>query len=142
MSMIAALEERLRQRKKDQEDILLERIRDKEHADIYTNMLKKCEADITGIREKIADMKDIERTVKSRKADILSSIEVFDRIAAEGKISDTDLRLLIEKIIIAEDKNGKLDIEVRINGNFRRHIDIYQNGELTERYMELWWMDA
>jgi DNA invertase Pin-like site-specific DNA recombinase len=142
INMLTALEEKLHQRKKDQEDILLERIRDKEHADIYTNMLKKCEADITAIQEKISDMKNIEKTVKNRKADIQSSIEVFDRIASEGIISDTDLRLLIEKIIIGEDKDGKLNVEVRINGNFRRHIDIYQDGELSERFMEAWWQDA
>jgi hypothetical protein len=40
---IADLNAQLQQRKTDQQQILLERIRDKEHAEVYTEMLKTCE---------------------------------------------------------------------------------------------------
>lgn len=40
------LKKELAQRKDDQQAILLERLRDKERADIYTEMLEKCESDI------------------------------------------------------------------------------------------------
>ena len=52
------LEDRLEQRKSDQKEILLERIRDKEHAEIYTEMLENCEKDIRQITEEIESIKD------------------------------------------------------------------------------------
>ena len=85
-------------------------------------------------------MKDIENTVKNRKAELKNSVEVLERIAAEGAVSDSDLRLLIDKIEIGE-KDGKLDITVIFNGKFRQHIDLYNNGELDESYTESWYME-
>ena len=38
------LKMKLEQRQSDQQEILLERIRDKAHEEIYTKMLKNCEA--------------------------------------------------------------------------------------------------
>ena len=43
---IELLNEQLSQRKLDQQKILLERLRDKDRADIYTEMFEKCESDI------------------------------------------------------------------------------------------------
>ena len=40
---IEQLNKELSQRKLDQQEILLERLRDKDRADIYTEMLEKCE---------------------------------------------------------------------------------------------------
>ena len=45
----------------------------------------------------------------------------------------------IDRIEISE-KDGKLDITVIFNGKFRQHIDLYNNGELDESYMESWYM--
>ena len=139
INLIEGLEAKLEQRREDQQNILLERIRDKARAGIYTDMLEKCEREIADLEKRIADMKDIESTVKNRKAELKSSVEVLERIAAEGAISDSDLRLLIDKIEIGE-KDGKLDITVIFNGKFRQHIDLYNNGELDESYMESWYM--
>ena len=50
---IIYLKEQLEQRKSDQEEILLERIRDKAHADVYTKMLEDCEKDIESLSQKI-----------------------------------------------------------------------------------------
>jgi len=55
---IKELESRLEQRKSDLENILLERIRDRDHADIYTEMLEKCEVDITGLKQQIGEIRD------------------------------------------------------------------------------------
>ena len=51
---IRGLTEQLAQRKNDQEQILLERIRDREHAEVYTAMLEKCEAEIRNLTAEIA----------------------------------------------------------------------------------------
>ena len=135
---ISELKAKLEQRQQDQQDILLERIRDKSRAFVYTQMLEACESDIKKITKEIENLKDIETTVNARKKEIKSSIEALEQIAKDGTISDSDLRLLVEKIEIAE-KDGKLDITVILNGNFRQHIDLYKDGKLNERYMESWY---
>ena len=117
---IATLNEQLSQRKSDKQEILLERLRDKERADIYTQMLEKCESDIDTLSKRIAELDDIDNTIKNRKAIISSSIDIFNKIIDEGTISDSDLRMLIDKIIISE-KDGKLDINIILNGKFKEH---------------------
>lgn len=134
-----ALKEKLTQRKTDQQQILLERIRDKEHAEIYTQMLAACESDIKTIETRIAEMNDIENTVKKRKKQMKKSVEFLDGIIADGAISDTHLRMLVDEIVISE-KNGKLDIQITLNGEFRMHIDYYdESGDITGRDAEVWY---
>ena len=135
---ISELKAKLEQRQQDQQDILLERIRDKSRAFVYTQMLENCESDIKRITKEIINLKNIESTVNARKKEIKSSIEALEQIAKDGTISDSDLRLLVEKIEISE-KDGKLNITVILNGNFRQHIDLYKDGKLNERYMESWY---
>lgn len=115
------LKKELAQRKDDQQAILLERLRDKERADIYTEMLEKCENDIERLSKRITELEDMDTTIKKRKAEIRNSMEIFDKIIADGAISDSDLRMLIDKIEISE-KNGKLDIHIILNGKFKEHI--------------------
>lgn len=117
---IALLNEQLSQRKSDQQEILLERLRDKERADVYTQMLEKCESDIETLSKRIAELEDMDNTIKKRKAEILNSIEIFNKIIEEGSISDSDLRMLIDKIEISE-KDSKLDINIILNGKFKEH---------------------
>ncbi len=117
---IKLLNEKLSQRKSDQQEILLERLRDKERADIYTQMLEKCESDIETLSKRIAELEDMDTTIKKRKAEISNSIEIFTKIIGEGAISDSDLRMLIDKIEISE-HNGKLDIIIILNGKFKEH---------------------
>lgn len=117
---IELLNEQLSQRKSDQQKILLERLRDKERADVYTQMLEKCENDIDTLSKRIAELEDMDNTIKKRKAEISSSIEIFNKIIDDGTISDSDLRMLIDKINISE-QNGKLDISIILNGKFKEH---------------------
>lgn len=117
---IVMLNEQLSQRKSDQQEILLERLRDKERAGIYTQMLEKCESDIDTLSKRIAELEDMDATIQKRKGEISSSIEIFNKIIDEGTISDSDLRMLIDKIEISENDN-KLDIKITLNGKFREH---------------------
>ena len=115
------LNEQLSQRKSDQQEILLERLRDKERADVYTQMLDKCENDIETLSKQISELEEMDATIKKQKAEISSSIEIFNKIIDEGAISDSDLRMLIDKIEISE-QDGKLDIKIILNGKFKDHI--------------------
>jgi hypothetical protein len=83
-------------------------------------------------------MKDIEATVKERKKQMKKSAELLDGIIADGAISDTHLRMLVDEIVIYE-KNGKLDIQITPNGEFRTHIDYYdESGDITDRHAEIY----
>lgn len=123
----------LEQRKSDQKEILLERIRDREHADIYTEMLEKCESDIQKLEYEIKSIQDYKSTIKKRKAEMKDSVEIIEEVIKEGAISDANLRLLVDKIIITEN-NKKLKIKIKLNAKFQRHKDCYdENGNLTEK---------
>lgn len=112
---------------------------DREHAEVYTKMLVSCETDIKTIENRIREMKDIETTVKERKKQMKKSVELLDGIIADGAISDTHLRMLVDEIVIYE-KNGKLDIQITLNGEFRTHIDYYdESGDITDRHAEIWY---
>lgn len=123
----------LEQRKSDQKEILLERIRDREHADIYTEMLEKCESDIQKLEDEIKSIQDYNSTIKKRKAEMKDSVEIIEEIIKEGAISDANLRLLVNKIIIFE-KDKKLSIKIKLNAKFQRHKDCYNdNGIVIEK---------
>ena len=101
-------------------------------------MLVSCETDIKTIENRIREMKDIENTVKERKKQMKKSVELLDGIIADGAISDTHLRMLVDETVIHE-KNGKLDIQITLNGEFRTHIDYYdESGDITDRHAEIW----
>ena len=123
----------LEQRKSDQKEILLERIRDREHTVIYTEMLEKCESDIQKLEDEIKSIQDYNSTIKKRKAEMKDSVEIIEEIIKEGAISDANLRLLVNKIIIFE-KDKKQSIKIKLNAKFQRHKDCYNdNGIVLEK---------
>lgn len=120
----------LEQRKSDQKKILLERIRDREHADIYTEMLEKCESDIQKLEYEIKSIQDYNSTIKKRKAEMKDSVQIIEEIIKDEAISDANLRLLVDKIIIFE-KDKKMSIKIKLNAKFQKHKDCYdENGNL------------
>lgn len=61
------------------------------------------------------------------------SVEIIEEIIKEGSISDANLRLLVDKIIIFE-KGKKLKIKIKLNAKFQRHKDCYNdNGIVSEK---------
>lgn len=116
-----------------QEQILLERIRDREHADIYTGMLEKCEAEIKSLTAEIEAIRDYDTTIRKRKAEMKSSIDILDGIIKDGAIGDANLRLLVDNIVINE-QDGKLSINIDLKAAFSSHLDIYdEDGALTAK---------
>lgn len=123
-SKIKSLKGELAQRKTDQKEILLERIRDREHAEVYDEMLESCESDIKKIKTKIYEIENYDDTIKKRKAELKNTLEIMDEIVAEGAVSNSNLRQLIDKIVIYETADG-LDIRIGIQANFTTHMKIY-----------------
>ena len=136
---ILNIKEKLSQRKADQQGILLERIRDKEHSDVYTQMLKVCEADIRKYETQIVELENIDATVKNRKKEIKKSIDLIDEIIANEAISDSNIRLLVEKILVKENE-GKISVKIILNGEFRARLNYFdEDGIITEECSETWY---
>lgn len=44
--------------------------------------------------------------------------------------------MFIEKIKIGE-TDGKLNVVFELTGNFRNHLDVYENGEIKDKYFDM-----
>lgn len=57
--------------------------------------------------------------------------------ARDGAVSDSNLRMLVDEILISE-RNKKLNIAITLKAEFRRHMDFYdKKGEITEKAFEV-----
>ena len=123
---IEALRETLSQRKKDQKEILLSMMRDREHASVLGEMLTDCEADIARIEKELHDIENYSETIRKRKQEMKSTIDMIDEIIREGAVSDANLRILVDKIIISEKDDG-LHITVNLNADFTSHLKVFDS---------------
>ena len=125
---VAELEARKRAKREDLEALLLERIHDREHADIYTDMIAKCEGELAALDEKIAGLKNLGETVKRRRAEMKTNLDLLDSIVRDEAISDAHLRMLVERINIRE-QNSEMQIEIQLKAAFNWHLTaLYSNG--------------
>ena len=129
---IDRLQERISVLKNEVEQILMERIRDKAHADIYDAMLQKRDEAIQSAEQQINEYRDAQASIEARKESMRPSIDLLDAITSEGNVSDAHLRMFVNKVYLHE-QDGKLSVEFVLNADFQTHLDLYdQNGELTD----------
>lgn len=129
---IDRLQERISVLKNEVEQILMERIRDKAHADIYDAMLQKRDEAIQSAEQQINEYRDAQASIEARKESMRPGIDLLDAITSEGSVSDAHLRMFVNKVYLHE-QDGKLSVEFVLNADFQTHLDLYdQNGELTD----------
>ena len=129
---IDRLQERISVLKNEVEQILMERIRDKAHADIYDVMLQKRDEAIQSAEQQINEYRDAQASLEARKESMRPGIDLLDAITSEGGVSDAHLRMFVNKVYLHE-QDGKLRVEFVLNADFQTHLDLYdQNGELTD----------
>lgn len=129
---IDRLQERISVLKNEVEQILMERIRDKAHADIYDVMLQKRDEAIQSAEQQINEYRDAQASLEARKESMRPGIDLLDTITSEGSVSDAHLRMFVNKVYLHE-QDGKLSVEFVLNADFQTHLDLYdQNGELTD----------
>ena len=98
-------------------------------------MLEKKKTQIEDYKNKIYELKNIEETVKKRKKEIKESIDILDGIIAEGAISNVNLRLLVNEIIVIEMEDGNLAIIVSMNAPFDQYGEVFdENGNVKLRH--------
>ena len=104
------------------EDLIIERIGDREHASIYNNMIAKREEEITALEKKIAELKEYDKVCKQRKEQLKNTTQILDEILSEGKISDVNLRMLVNKILIYQNEDKSLDIKFEIKRGIPKYF--------------------
>ena len=135
-SKLQSLSEQIDGLEEEMEVILMERIRDKANAERYDRMIRKRETEISALRKQIEELENIEATLKQHQATLRRDIRLMDSILAEGRISEANLRLLVEKIYISE-RDGKLDVDIHLKAPFQTHGMFYEDGEVTDAWSSL-----
>ena len=132
-AQIVKLEKRIRCLEDETEAILMERIRDRANAERYDRMIQKREEEIAAAKKQIEELQNISAVLRDRQTKLKRDISMIDDILAEGAMTEAHLRMLVEKIYVQE-TDGKLSLDIQIKAPFRTHLDVYENGTLTERY--------
>ena len=135
IAQLKRLREQMERLEEEMEDILMERIRDKANAERYDRMIAKREEQIAQAKKKIAELENLGKTIRSRQAKLKKDISLMDEILSDGQMTEAQLRLLVEKILVYEQEDG-LHLEIRIKAPFRNHTDTYENGVLTNSELE------
>ena len=130
---IAKLKKSILRLEDEMEAILMERIRDKAHAERYDRMIQKREEEIAAMRKQISELQNISAVLRERQSRLKQDIRMMDDILCEGTMTEAQLRMLIEKIYVQE-ADDKLSLDIQIKAPFRTHLDVYENGVLTEQY--------
>ena len=81
-------------------------------------MLAKREEEIASLEKKIAELKEYDKVCKMRREQLKNTTQILDEILSEGKISDVNLRMLVNKILIHQNEDKSLDIKFEMNGDF------------------------
>ena len=132
-AQIVKLEKRIRCLEDETEAILMERIRDRANAERYDRMIQKREEEIAAAKKQIEELQNISAVLRNRQTKLKRDISMIDDILTEGVMTEAHLRMLVEKIYVQE-TDGKLNLDIQIKAPFRTHLDVYENGTLTERY--------
>lgn len=86
------------------------------------------------MEKEINSILDYNATIKSRKSNIKSTIELLEKIIQEGEISDANIRMLVNKIVVSE-HTGVIGIQINLNAKFTNHIMIYDEDGIAESNM-------
>lgn len=111
--------------------LLWSRISDREHAEVYNNMISKREEQIADLEKKISDCKIYDKISKERHAQLKSTTEMLDEILDKGELSDAQLRTLVRRIVVHQNEDKSLDIRLEFNGDFDDSVSVYVEIEIA-----------
>ncbi|MBQ7003243.1 MAG: hypothetical protein IJN57_04650 [Oscillospiraceae bacterium] len=74
------------------EELILERISDREHASVYNGMITKREEEITELQQKIEESKQFDEVGKRKRNELKTTADLLEKMIEEQHISDANLR--------------------------------------------------
>lgn len=113
------------------EEIITERISDREHAEVYNNMISKREKQISDLENKISDCKIYDKINKERHSKLKSTAEMLDEILDKGELSDVQLRALVHRVVVHQNEGKSFDIRLEFNGDFEDIVAVYVESETS-----------
>ena len=114
--------EKIKQCRDEIEQLIIERINDREHAKIYNNMIEKREAEIRSLEQKIAELRNYDEVCKKRRVEMKNTSELIETILADGHISNVNLRMLVRQVTVHQNEDKSIDISFDMNGAFDYNI--------------------
>ena len=111
--------------KQQVEDLIMDRIHDREHLQIYNDMISKREEEIAECEKRIAELREYDKTCKQKKEQLKSTSELIEKILSEGTISDVNLRMLVKRITIHQNEDRSIDIRIEMNGAFDANMSVF-----------------
>ncbi|MEY8417046.1 recombinase family protein [Tissierella praeacuta] len=89
--------------------------------EIFKELTKDTEIRIEYLGKQIKTLKEMIEINKDAKRGIESSVNLLTDIVNNKELSDAHLQMLVNKIIISEDKEGKLSLDIILNTPFAYH---------------------
>ena len=107
------------------EEIIMERIGDREHASIYNNMIAKREEEIADLQNKIEENRQYDEVSRQKRDSLKSTSDLLKDILSESKISDANLRMLVKQIYVYQNEDKSLDVRFEFNEDFEDSSAVY-----------------
>ncbi len=87
-------------------------------------MIEKHENEITELQQKNSDCREFDKVCKQRQQALTSNSELLSRVLSEGKISNANLRMLVNGVTVHQNKDKSLDMQFEMNGDLSNSTTI------------------
>jgi len=111
------------------EDLIIERISDREHASVYNGMITKREEEIADLQQKIEESKQFDEVSKRKRNELKTTADLLEKMMEEQHISDANLRLLVKTVYVHQNEDKSLDVRLEFNGDFEDSVAVYVENE-------------
>ena len=100
------------------EDLIIERISDKEHREVFNSMIEKRETEIASLEKTVSGLRKYDKVCKARRSQLSDTAEMLADVLSHRKISDISLRMLVKRVTVHQNADRSLDISFEMNGDF------------------------
>lgn len=111
------------------EDLIIERMNDKERWDIFTSMIEKRESEVTMLEKRIADLQEYDKVCKERKEQLSDTAETLKGVLAQSRISHISLRMFVKHVKVHQNEDKSLELTFELNGPFEDSTMVFVGEE-------------
>lgn len=92
--------------------------------DLFIELTQENNQEIDMLKTQIKTLEEMIEINNDAKKGIINSVEILTKIVEEKELSNAHLQMLINKIDIFEDGEGKISLNVTLNTPFKYHTDL------------------
>lgn len=104
------------------EELIIERISDRPHAQVYNEMISKREQEIMELQRKIEQSRQFDEVSKQKRDKLKSTAELLEEVLSESRISDANLRMLVNLVVVHQNEDKSIDVRFEFNGDFEDSV--------------------